>query len=95
MAIVKLPADYPLDNPLHCSICQVELLLSKATAGFCDANNKQAFACVSHFSEVDLLIRGWADFIGRERYRYVRQGQEPKELTYMDEGVDVDVWLNS
>jgi len=95
MAIVELPAGYVTTDPLICSICQVDLLLSKATAGFYDADNHQAFACVSHFLEFDLLIRGWADFIGRERYRYLQQGKEPNDLTYMDEGVDVDVWLGA
>jgi len=82
-----------ISEPLTCSICQVDLLLAKATAGFYDADNRQAFACVSHFSEVDLLIRGWADFLKRERYRYLRQGKEPNDLIYME--ADGNVWLDS
>jgi len=95
MAIVEFPQKLHIPDPLTCSICRVALPLSKATAGFYDADNHQAFACVSHFLEVDLLIRGWADFIGRERYRYMQQGKEPNDLTYMDKGVDVDVWLGA
>jgi hypothetical protein len=93
MSIVYLPQMLQQEEPQTCSICQVSLLLSKATAGFSAADNRQAFACVSHFSEVDLLIRGWADFLRRERHRYLGQGKEPNDLTYGE--ARIDVWRDS
>lgn len=92
MAITNLPPELHIIRPLSCSICRVKLLLSKATAGFHDAANQQAFACVSHFSEVDLLIRGWADFLTHERQSSLHQGKEPDDLTYMEGGINV--WLD-
>lgn len=74
MAIVELPLELRTEKST-CAICQVKLLWPKATAGMFDANNRQAFACVSHFMEVDLLLRGWADFIARERRKYNQQKQ--------------------
>jgi len=73
MAITQIPREMSVKDQLACSICRVSLLLSKATAGLFDANNHQAFACVSHFSEVELLIVGWADFIVDERRKYQRR----------------------
>ena len=80
MAITKLPSDFQLTEPLTCTICSVKLDLDKATAGMLDCNHQQAFACVSHFSEVEKLITGWADFAARERYRSLHYSQEPDEL---------------
>jgi hypothetical protein len=54
----------------------VALTLDRATAGPYDAGNRQAFACVSHFLEVERLIVGWADFAAKERYKYLHDGQE-------------------
>lgn len=85
MAITALPTDSSITRSLECSICCVRLLFRNATAGFFDADNHQAFACVSHFSEVDLLIRGWADFLKRERQRYKHRVKE----------TDANVWLDS
>lgn len=82
MAITKLPPGFKLDNPHTCAICFVDLTLDKATAGFYDANNHQAFACVSHFSEVEKLILGWADFLAGKRHKYFHRGQEPVNLIY-------------
>jgi hypothetical protein len=82
MAITKLPSGFKLDNPLTCAICHVDLTLDKATAGFYDADNHQALACVSHFSEVEKLILGWADFLAQERRKYFQHGQEPVNLIY-------------
>jgi hypothetical protein len=73
MAITQIPKEISVKDRLACSICRVSLLLNKATAGLFDANNRQAFACVSHFSEVELLIIGWADFMADERRKYQRQ----------------------
>lgn len=80
MAIVSLPT--PLDAPLICAICKVKLLLDKATAGFLDHQGHQAFACVSHFSEVEKLISGWADYLANERFAYLRQGQAPQDTMF-------------
>jgi hypothetical protein len=67
MAILKIPTKLSTITPLFCSICRVKLHLDKATAGMLAADNRQAWACVSHFSEVELLIVGWADFMAHER----------------------------
>jgi hypothetical protein len=84
MSIVQCPEELQISEPLNCAICRVKLLLTKATAGLHDADNHQAFACVSHFSEVELLIVGWADFIIRERHKAKRKS---------DVGVG-NAWLN-
>jgi hypothetical protein len=89
MAIVQIPKEIPVKYHLACSICYVSLLLDKATAGLFDANNRQAFACVSHFSEVELLIVGWADFMADEREKYQRQKREAEAL-----GVS-NAWLDT
>lgn len=84
MAIVNLQPKSQYAQQLICSICRVKLLLPKATAGLFDADNNQAFACISHFSEVELLIVGWADFIINERRKAKRK---------TDAGVG-NAWLN-
>jgi hypothetical protein len=86
---VTIPKETQTNNPLACSICRVQLLVSKATAGLFDAANQQAFACVSHFSEVELLIVGWADFMATERERYQCQKQQAESL-----GVS-NAWLDT
>lgn len=86
MSIVNLPSK---EQELACAICRVKLILAKATAGLFDANDQQAFACVSHFSEVELLIVGWADFRAAERYKHERRKREAEAL-----GVG-NAWLNS
>ncbi|MGH7196384.1 MAG: hypothetical protein ACREGJ_01300 [Candidatus Saccharimonadales bacterium] len=91
MAIVELPEILQAQIPLACSICRVNLLLSKATAGLFDADNQQAFACVSHFSEVELLIVGWADFIAVERRKRKRRELEAEALYGK---VGTDAWFN-
>ena len=70
MAITKLPADFKLAEPFTCAICGVSLTLDKATAGPYDGRGRQTFACVAHFSEVEKLITGWADFMAKERYMH-------------------------
>jgi hypothetical protein len=69
MTMIELPPDMQISNVLTCSICNVKLQLGNATAGPFDADNRQAFACVSHFLEVEKLILGWADFMAQERAR--------------------------
>lgn len=80
MAVTKLPSDFKLAEPLICAICGVKLTLDKATAGMLDSDRCQTFACVSHFSEVEKLITGWADFTAKERYKALHSGYEPQEL---------------
>ncbi len=92
MSIAHFPADLQCVTPMTCSICRARLYLSTATVGLYDAENRQAFACISHFSEVELLIGGWADFIARERIRYRQQNQ--RSNTLMDEE-GRNAWLNS
>lgn len=80
MAITKLPSGLKPAKSLTCAICGVKLTLDKATAGMLDSRSQQAFACVSHFSEVEKLITGWADFAAREKYKALHRGQEPDDL---------------
>lgn len=82
MAVTRLPPNIVDANTLTCAICNVQLPLDKATAGLLDRKGRQSFACVSHFSEVEKLISGWADFMAAERYKYLREGQEPQTLIY-------------
>src|SRR3982751_1363355 len=81
MAIIKLPSSLQVILPLVCSICKVKLSLDKATAGLLDYNGRQAFACVSHLSEIEKLILGWADFSANERFKSLHQGRTPSDLT--------------
>lgn len=92
MAIIELPTELQIGWPLVCAICRVQLSLDKATAGLVNADDYQAFACVSHFSETELLILGWADFITYERKRYLQRGQKQNDLLYGGMG---DASLNS
>lgn len=80
MCIVQLPRDLNVNNLKSCAICRVKLRLDTATAGLFDADDHQAFACVSHFSEVELLIVGWADFMAAERCKHERHRREAEAL---------------
>jgi len=80
MAVTKLPSF--IAPPQTCAICGVPLLLGKATAGLFDCHGHQAFACVSHLSEVEKLIVGWADFTAIQRRKFMNLGQEPNNLIY-------------
>jgi hypothetical protein len=84
MAIIAIPTGMRLSNTSACSICGVKLTLNKATVGLVDADNVQAIACVSHLSEVELLINGWAAFMAGERLRYTRR--ETQTSTFIYEG---------
>jgi hypothetical protein len=70
MAIVYIPPELGIKRPMACAICGVVLALQNATAGLIDTNNQQAFACVSHFAEVERLIVGWADFAAHQRQAF-------------------------
>jgi hypothetical protein len=78
MAITKLPKIIVLQT-LACAICHVKLTLDRATAGPFTADNHQAFACVSHFREPELLIVGWANFAVLEQNRHLKD-----ELGYLE-----------
>jgi len=80
MAITKLPNF--IVPPQTCAICDVPLSLGKTTAGLFDCRGHQAFACVSHLSEVEKLIVGWADFTAIQRRQFMNLGQEPSNLIY-------------
>jgi hypothetical protein len=80
MAITKLPSF--ITSPQTCAICGVPLILKNATAGLLDCRGRQAFACVSHLSEVEKLIIGWADFTAFQRRRFMDLGREPNNLIY-------------
>ena len=82
MAITYLPKYLDMQFPVSCALCRVSVSADKATAGSYSAENKPVFACVSHFSEVDLLIASWANFIAEEKCKYLSLGKEPNNLMY-------------
>lgn len=82
MAIVSMPKELNDVEPLSCAICRVRLVPDKATAGLLNGRNRQVYACVSHFSEVELLILGWADFTARERVIYAQNKQAGNALLF-------------
>lgn len=80
MAIVSLPPELNIVLPLTCAICRVSLPLKKATAGLRDRTGQQTFACVSHLSDVERLITGWADFMAIERSKYDQEVRKSNNL---------------
>lgn len=82
MAIIETLRYFDPHETTLCVICRVRLYPDRATAGLHDADGLQAFACVSHFSEIELLIIGWVDFTTNERQRY-------------KERADQSAWLNT
>jgi hypothetical protein len=84
MAIISVSQDVSL--PLTCAICRVNLSLARATAGLYYCDNRQAFSCVSHLSEVEKLIIGWADFITTELEKCSKYGNTPANLIYKEVG---------
>lgn len=91
MTLIKLPTT-GLRLPLCCAICLNRLTTQTGTAGLIDSNNRQAFACISHFSEIELLLTGWADFLWSERQKYRKPEIQPNQLIY--EGMSY-AWPNS
>jgi hypothetical protein len=86
MAVIKLYSGYKLPETLVCVICDVKLTLDKATAGPLDGERQQMFACVSHFSEVEKLINGWADFFIAEQRRRMERELRGRGLIPMEVG---------
>jgi hypothetical protein len=86
--ILQIPEDIEPKDTQTCALCRVKLPLAKATTGLHDASNRQRFACVSHFSEPELLIVGWADFIADERYKMTHQKRKAEAA-----GVE-NAWLD-
>ena len=68
MAITDWPEGIEQDDTVICAICQRRISLTTATAGLCDNNTGQAFACDEHFGNSSDCIIGWTDFaIARQR----------------------------
>ena len=82
MSIIYIPQELQIREPVLCAICQGDLRFERATVGLFDANNCQQFACISHFSEEQSFIVGWADFAWTERTKYRQRQIEPNELLY-------------
>lgn len=80
MPVVKFPDDLVPQEVVGCAICQKDIPLDKATAGFIDADNRQAFACNAHFWEGNKYITGWVDFAARERMRARSMGIDLNNL---------------
>lgn len=58
---IKLPSLFTF-TPTVCVLCGVDLSLSHATAGLTDSDGELIITCVSHLTDIDKLILGWADF---------------------------------
>ena len=67
MAIVSVPTGMGIADTVFCIVCEHNIALGEATAGFRDANNAQAFACNEHFRSSGQYIMGWVDFVASER----------------------------
>lgn len=91
--ITHLPPDIEVNDEILCALCRVVLTVDKAAIGLLKANKTPAFACISHFWEVELLIVGWADFLARERREYKRLHDNPMDLMYANGGNNA--WLDS
>ena len=78
MAIVSVPDDAIIDSSITCVLCGSKQTLDKLSAGMCDADGRQVFACESHTAE-SLLINGWADYIASQRLHRLREGRDHDE----------------
>lgn len=58
---IKLPSLLRF-TPTTCVLCGVDLKLANATAGLTDIEGVQIITCVSHLTDLDKLILGWADY---------------------------------
>jgi hypothetical protein len=63
MAVILWPNDVQLISTVICVACRQEVLLTEATAGQHDNQERQAFACNVHFWDGSRLIGGWTDFV--------------------------------
>ena len=80
MAIVSWPQDASLPQLLQCVICNENRSPSEVSAGLCDANGRQAFACNGHFRLGTQLIVGWAAFASQQRELLI--GQDTNTVSY-------------
>lgn len=80
---IKIPPELNLIAQT-CAICGVNLPFARATAGHYDADNRQAFSCTSHLSEVELLIMGWADFMTAQRNKYMQEAKEELNSAWLN-----------
>lgn len=67
MAITAWPHDVQVPSLLLCAICNEHREPHEVSAGFCDANGQQAFACNGHFLFGHQFILGWASFVSQQR----------------------------
>ena len=67
MAIVSWPYSADLPSSLVCVICNQDRPPSEVSAGLCNANGEQAFACNAHFWFGSQFIMGWARFAAQQR----------------------------
>ena len=67
MAITTWPHDAQVPSLLLCVICKEHRKPSEVSAGLCDANGQQAFACNGHFWFGHQFILGWATFASQQR----------------------------
>lgn len=68
MAIVSWPDDVGHRRPVLCVVCKEVKPFSELTAGWCDTEGCQEFACDEHFRSSEQFIVGWADFMSAERF---------------------------
>lgn len=77
MSIIHFPSDVVAKEQVSCAICELNIPLDKATAGFLSADHGQVFACNAHFWEGNRFILGWVDFAAGERRILLSQGTDP------------------
>ena len=74
MAIVSWPDNARLPSSLLCVICKQDRPPAEVSAGLCDADGNQAFACNKHFWFGSQFITGWATFAIEQRRRMLQKG---------------------
>jgi hypothetical protein len=67
MAITAWPHDALVPSLLLCVICKEYRKPSEVSAGLCDIDGRQAFACNEHAWFGHQFILGWATFASQQR----------------------------
>ena len=66
MAIIQWPDDVSAPVAVQCVLCEKERPPDEITAGLCDAQGNQTFACNGHFSNGVRWVEAWARFADEE-----------------------------
>lgn len=82
MAIAKLPHDFNATDSPACALCGKAISWSTAAAGLLDPIERQLFICASHLDDPGFFVSAWAQFVVRERSRFLESGIEPIGTVY-------------